>query len=161
MAGPEKELGGTRPSGTKREVSLATAVHFWPTPTTQEIEHPDAEVTATGRRKTKDGADSHSLGLADAVRLWPTPTSSDGKGSTTPGSAQDWEHRGTNLPEAVQLASVGRYPTPLVADAKNNGNPSRAGRYTADLNGVIGGALNPAWVEWLMGFPEGWTALKP
>ena len=22
------------------------------------------------------------------------------------------------------------------------------------------GALNPAWVEWLMGFPPGWTALE-
>jgi len=25
------------------------------------------------------------------------------------------------------------------------------------LNGVHGGKLNPEWVEWLMGFPIGWT----
>ena len=25
----------------------------------------------------------------------------------------------------------------------------------------IGGALNPTWVEWLMGWPLGWTALQP
>jgi hypothetical protein len=24
-----------------------------------------------------------------------------------------------------------------------------------------GGPLNPAWVEWLMGWPLGWTDLKP
>ena len=24
-----------------------------------------------------------------------------------------------------------------------------------------GGALNPTWVEWLMGWPLGWTDLKP
>jgi hypothetical protein len=24
---------------------------------------------------------------------------------------------------------------------------------------VVGGALNPTWVEWLMGFPSGWTDL--
>jgi hypothetical protein len=24
-----------------------------------------------------------------------------------------------------------------------------------------GGELNPDWVEWLMGFPQGWTALEP
>lgn len=26
---------------------------------------------------------------------------------------------------------------------------------------LSGGRLNPTWVEWLMGFPLGWTALKP
>ena len=24
-----------------------------------------------------------------------------------------------------------------------------------------GGQLNPTWVEWLMGFPPGWTDLNP
>jgi hypothetical protein len=24
-----------------------------------------------------------------------------------------------------------------------------------------GGQLNPMWVEWLMGYPKGWTDLKP
>ena len=28
------------------------------------------------------------------------------------------------------------------------------------LNGVHGGKLNPEWVEWLMGFPIGWTDLE-
>ena len=52
---------------------------LWPTPTTQETEHPDAELTETGRRKTKDGTNSHSLGLADMAILWPTPTTRDYK----------------------------------------------------------------------------------
>jgi hypothetical protein len=25
----------------------------------------------------------------------------------------------------------------------------------------VGGPLNPDWVEWLMGWPIGWTALQP
>ena len=25
---------------------------------------------------------------------------------------------------------------------------------------ATGGSLNPQWVEWLMGYPEGWTDLK-
>ena len=29
------------------------------------------------------------------------------------------------------------------------------------MNERIGGALNPLWVEWLMGWPIGWTDLKP
>jgi hypothetical protein len=34
------------------------------------------------------------------------------------------------------------------------------GRQSPDLNKVIGGSLNPTWVEWLMGWPLGWTDLK-
>jgi hypothetical protein len=56
------------------------ASSLWPTPTTQEVEHPNAELTATGRRKSKDGKTSHSLGLADAVKMWPTPQARDYKG---------------------------------------------------------------------------------
>jgi hypothetical protein len=32
-------------------------------------------------------------------------------------------------------------------------NPER----TRNLNDQIGGQLNPTWVEWLMGWPLGWT----
>ena len=30
----------------------------------------------------------------------------------------------------------------------------------ANLNDTVGGQLNPTWVEWLMGFPLGWTDLS-
>jgi hypothetical protein len=35
--------------------------------------------------------------------------------------------------------------------------------HTRQLNDVVapGGSLNPTWVEWLMGWPLGWTDLKP
>ena len=36
-------------------------------------------------------------------------------------------------------------------------NPDRS----RNLNDQIGGQLNPPWVEWLMGWPIGWTDLKP
>ena len=29
------------------------------------------------------------------------------------------------------------------------------------LPNFVGGSLNPTWVEWLMGWPIGWTALEP
>ena len=96
---------------------------MWPTPTTQEVEHPNAELTATGRRKSKNG-NSHSLGLADAVQMWPTPT---------------------------------------VDDANNvNPKPNRFRGLVAAVNETSGngGKLNPTWVEWLMGFPLGWTDLE-
>jgi hypothetical protein len=43
-----------------------------PTPTGQEVEHPQAQLTKTGRRKSAKGT-SHSLNLADRVMLLPTP----------------------------------------------------------------------------------------
>jgi hypothetical protein len=30
-------------------------------------------------------------------------------------------------------------------------------RNTKPLNAEVGGQLNPMWVEWLMGWPLGWT----
>ncbi len=53
-----------------------------PTPTTQEVIHPDIELTATGRRKAKNGSETHSVGLADlaANGLLPTPQARDWKG---------------------------------------------------------------------------------
>ena len=62
---------------------------MWPTPTTQEIEHPEAELTANNRRLSKDGKTSHSLNLADSVKMYPTPRARDWKdGYTVPPSIQ-------------------------------------------------------------------------
>jgi len=52
-------------------------------------------------------------------------------------------------------------PTPTVQDAANNGGPAQFRRNSLPLNAVVGGPLNPAWVEWLMGWPIGWTGLDP
>jgi hypothetical protein len=131
---------------------------LWPTPTTQEIEHPEAELTKTGRRKSKDGKSSHSLNLADTVKMWPTPThmndsiyvdrSPNRHKRHSRGLASEVDHRNK------------MWPTPTVNDSKNNGGPSQHRRTTIALNAKVGGALNPQWVEWLMGYPIGWTDLK-
>lgn len=111
--------------GSKLEESVA----MWPTPTTQEIEHPDAILNEKGRRVSKDGKNSHSLGLADAVQMWRTPQSNDSKNGVV-------RHREKSL----QV---------MLGGALATSDPS-----------LIGGKLNPMWVEWLMGFPLGWTDLK-
>lgn len=58
-------------------------------------------------------------------------------------------------------AFVKMYPTPTVQDSKNNANASQYSRNFLSLNTVVGGSLNPNWVEWLMGYPIGLTDLKP
>ena len=108
-----------------------TALSLLPTPTTQEIEHPNAELTASGRRKSKDKTTSHSVGLADLVQMWPTMTA-NGMGSTG--------HRKL-LDKHVSSGQI-------TQDEKRQ------------MSAGNGGRLNPTWVEWLMGFPLGWTDLE-
>jgi hypothetical protein len=58
---------------------------------------------------------------------------------------------------------VGRrtWPTPVSRMWKDSGSPSEYNRNEVPLAAQVGGQLNPTWVEWLMGWPLGWTDLKP
>jgi hypothetical protein len=52
------------------------------------------------------------------------------------------------------------WPTPTASDGM--GGPGSQGRQGGEnLRTAAGGALNPTFVEWLMGFPPGWTDLEP
>ena len=79
------------------------------------------------------------------VRQWPTPRGTDGEhgGRVTSRKARN----GGNLIEAVSAVS---FPTPTAN--------RRDGLRSHGVN-VVTGTLNPTWVEWLMGFPRGWTDL--
>jgi len=59
-------------------------------------------------------------------------------------------------------AAVRRWPTPTMKDNRPTSQDSRE-KYGAGLalSEVAGGKLNPPWVEWLMGWPIGWTDLQP
>lgn len=62
--------------------------------------------------------------------------------------------------DAVAEVSDQWFPTVLVNDSKNNNPPSQKERNTVPLNALFGKNLNPDWVEWLMGWPIGATALE-
>jgi hypothetical protein len=107
---------------------------MWPTPTTQEVEHPNAEwylEKTRLRRRSKTGPRGHSMGLADAVQMWPTPRAA---------MAETRNHtvylRSTDKPQNLENKVASSDPS------------------------LVGGRLNPTWVEWLMGFPLGWTDLE-
>jgi DNA (cytosine-5)-methyltransferase 1 len=146
--------------------NLVDAVRMWPTPTTQEVEHPEAELTETGRRKSKNGNTSHSLGLADAVQKWPTPVASDAwTGDLKSTQQTEGSRHSLNLSTAVQ-----KYPTMSASGMGNTGSQQMlqkhvdSGSLTEEekrgMTAGNGGRLNPTWVEWLMGFPTGWTDLE-
>jgi site-specific DNA-cytosine methylase len=62
------------------KLKLRDKVAMLPTPTLQESEHPQAQLTESGRRLTGNG-NSHSLNLADNVAMLGTPTTRDWKGA--------------------------------------------------------------------------------
>ena len=70
--------------------------------------------------------------------LWPTPAARDYKG------ANGFETTQRKIGEGKR-AQMGQLPNAV----------------QQELGRSIGGTLNPMWVEWLMGWPLGWTDLKP
>jgi DNA (cytosine-5)-methyltransferase 1 len=134
---------------------------MWPTPTTQEVEHPNATWVKEGQklRRIGKGIRGHSMGLADAVQTWPTPTVDDSKNVT----------RKSGTFQSL-TRSVNSWPTPTASSWGSTGHRMmldllvESGEITQQdkqqMTSGNGGKLNPTWVEWLMGFPLGWTDLE-
>ena len=95
--------------------------------------------------------------------LWRTPQAQDGmRGVYKTKEAVDAHlSRGHQLGLANQVAHRHLWPTPTAHLAKETNAPSEALRNEPSLSSRVGGTLNPMWVEWLMGWPLGWTDLKP
>jgi hypothetical protein len=111
--------------------------------------------------KRRAGPSGNELGRAvnQAERMWSTPKAADaergGRGDLL------MQVRGNPSPS-------GRYrlwPTPASRDYRHpNALPYSqrdGGTKGEQLPNAVGGALNPTWVEWLQGFPLGWTACAP
>lgn len=129
-----------------------TAAQFWPTATTPRPH--DSENTAgmyIPSQKQKD--------LAYTAAMFPTPIASDYK-NRGPKSKQQ------GLPKVVKL-----FPTATTGAGMCGGSANYQRLKELESQGIIseeerrsmaagnGGQLNPDWVEWLMGFPAGWTSL--
>ena len=108
------------------------------------------------------------------VRLWPTPTAHDSKnrgGPDTP-SVQRRKAKGKQLGLSMVVRNKVNpmWPTPTASSWGNEGSRNLIQQHVeqgditeAEKRQMIsgnGGKLNPMWVEWLMGFPQGWTDLE-
>lgn len=130
--------------GKHKTIPLGQAIKLLPTPRTQE---PGRTTEGYGRGlaelvegkerikmlPTPDCSDRRSMnskqqGLSNVVRMFPTATTRDYKGGRT----------------AEALEASGRNETNSLNDTVNA------------LEGKTG-QLNAAWVEWLQGYPVGWT----
>jgi len=84
-----------------------------PTPTTQEPTS-QCELTESGRRKTKDGKDSHSLNLGRVAAMLPTPTT-----DSATNRKDKYKQGGTPLSVAVNQM----LPTPTAFDYNSARTP--------------------------------------
>lgn len=114
--------------------TIATDSSLWPTPLASNTK---AVHMRTGGRPPRS-------------YLWPTPTRSDGTG----GPGNSGRQGGLNLRTAVRL-----WKTPTAAPASHGGGGGELQKQVKSSAGEPG-PLNPAWIEWLMGYPRGWTVLQ-
>lgn len=136
---------GHETPGRPTSVTASGSSVIFPTPTA-------GDSPTRGNKSDSLGAAFHpKLAMMAARSMWPTPTASDATGG--PGQSASSEG-GQNLRTAVRM-------WPTVTDRKNNNAPGQSDCNTPAMNVAVGGQLNPMWVEWLMGWPIGWTDLRP
>lgn len=123
---------------TPNEVDLPTAANLWPTPHGMPKPEYARRQGPSGNERLKvttNNGNGAGMPLTIAVQMWPTPTSSVNSNRT-----------------------MRRAPSHGVSHGKVLGGEVNEAEAEA---GRPRGQLNPTWVEWLMGFPLGWTDLEP
>ena len=130
-----------------------TAAPLWATPRANDAE-----------KRGNVSADPRN-GLPGMVRLWPTPSASDcGRTAINPIMTTNGTIRHKNKSGGQSYARLDAvaaiFPTPIASDWKNRGCKDARKNRQCQLQTTVGGQLNPTWVEWLMGFPLGWTDLS-
>jgi DNA (cytosine-5)-methyltransferase 1 len=103
-----------------------------------------------------------SRGGATQTKPWPTPAASDGKWRYSNAAAAERRRAaGKQVGLEGEAHIRATWPTLTARDHKDSGDCANV-----PVNGLLGravgpskasGPLNPTWVEWLMGFPRGWT----
>jgi hypothetical protein len=148
----------------------------WATPTTMDTLPPKSEKALQKEATQVRPGRSKPANLRDQVsnmKNWPTP-STKGYGHAAEGMVGNLiskiEEGVITKEEAEQMLSLPKlenhrtwkkkFSTPNTRDWKDTGT-TQGNRKSPNLGTQVGGHLNPTWVEWLMGWPLGWTDLKP
>jgi DNA (cytosine-5)-methyltransferase 1 len=143
--------------GSNSRKALKKKIENWPTPT--------ASAGGAGKNPNNPRGIYQGNALATAVMTWPTPTAHNAKEAAYPAEFN------RKTPTLAATVAMRKFPTPQASDNRDRGNMSNPSiqRRVAKGKQIMlsqsvdptSGALNPTWVEWLMGWPLEWTDLKP
>ena len=106
-----------------------------------------------------------------ATHMWRTPDAHSGRGPSSEKRMKMKLEKGMPISINDQVAHPHlMWPTPTTRDYKDSGKavtnsdrsslPIRVATKDKEQWVKGGGSLNPTWVEWLMGYPSGWTDLN-
>lgn len=149
--------------------SLHTEPQLWATPNTMDHlpqRSPEALIrqAETSRKGRARPANLREQVCPETVRIWRTPTVNDAINSSLPPSQ-------INRDSLTSQLMMTLYPTPTTGAGLCGGTGNYQQLKAKAESGEItegerrsmaagnGGQLNPDWVEWMMGFPVGWTSL--
>lgn len=149
---------------SKSSPGLTDYVNLFPTPTAQDFK--------------RRGPNSKQQGLPEVVRMWPTPRANKIGGysrsdfsptleqavktdmfptptqfDATCGDLEGKEYNGQTKHAMKLIQAAKMLPTPRAFCYKD----ATEDRGKHNLGEVVGGKLNPEFVEWMMGFPKGYT----
>ena len=106
------------------------------------------------------------------THMWRTPDAHSGRGPSSEKRMKMKLEKGMPISINDQVAHPHlMWPTPTTRDYKDSGKavinshrdsilPVRVAKKDKEQWVKGGGSLNPTWVEWLMGYPSGWTDLN-
>lgn len=131
-----------------------TECGLWLTPTAvMTVEAPEKMKARARKNGYRNGTSIGSLAsqVKYAPKIWQTPVADDAVNRV----AGKVNSRG----EPKLSAQAKMWPTPH-ANCGTGAGQSDGKQGAPNIQTAVGGQLNPRWVEWLMGYPDGWTDLE-
>ena len=119
--------------GDGHQVTVAEQAEHWQTPAADSF-------------RSRGHDRKEEMGLDQQARFFPTPAARDHR---TPNKQSYQERSGTTKGEQLQNFVAHSLPAPAMNDGQQSSEKDPTSRRR----------LNPQFVEWLMGFPPGWTEL--
>ena len=142
---PTPDANSSTYSNGERGQNLRESAAMWPTPeasngTVGEIPKKNVYILPSGRpRAVTNSGQTGSIGLAREAAMWATPMASDDEHKTT-----------VNAKQAGLVGMADRFAGRPVQEALKRGGKLSKQEQTSLPR------LNPRFVTWLMGWPDGW-----